>query len=107
MTLLLLTGGAVYLGEQPANNRTATAAAAILWVLAITFIPVQISAVPPAAAQRLKECRSIGVAIGLCLHHADFGLLIGLLGYEQAERVGIAVPQLPLGQIQRFLGRSI
>ena len=36
-------------------------------------------AIPPSAAERLKQCRGIGIAIGLRLHEIDDRLLVRLL----------------------------
>src|SRR6516225_6110019 len=66
----------------------------------------EILPVPPAAAQRLKQRRRIGVAAGLSLHQADACLLIGLLGAEQREVTGVAVLPLTLGEIQGGFGGS-
>src|ERR1700678_1381521 len=38
----------------------------------------QIGAVPPAAAQSLKERGGVGIAIGLGLNEVDYGLVVGL-----------------------------
>ncbi len=59
-----------------------------------------IGAMPPAAAQRLKQCRRVGVAIGLGLHEADARLLPGPLRVQQREIVDGAELILPPCQIQ-------
>src|SRR5580658_10049045 len=45
----------------------------------------EIRPVPPAAAQRLKQCSGIGEARRLRLDQRDMRLLIGLLGVEQRQ----------------------
>ena len=59
---------------------------------------------PPAAAQRLKQCRRVGVTAGLRLHEIDARLLIGLLRAQQRQIADISVLPLALRQIQCFLG---
>src|ERR1700722_11449645 len=54
------------------------------------FILAQIRAVPPPSAKRLKERSRIGIPIGLRLHQADHGLLIGLLCAWQRRIAGIS-----------------
>ena len=56
---------------------------------------------PPAAAQSLKQRRSVCVAAGLSLHQVNARLLVGLLGAQQREVACIAVLPLTLGEIQR------
>src|SRR5690348_9054590 len=41
--------------------------------------------VPPAAAQRLKQCGGVGVAGGLRLNESNQSRLVGVLGGEQPE----------------------
>ena len=45
-------------------------------------ILAQIRALPPAATQRLKQRRRIGITIGLGQDQVDTSLLIGLLGAQ-------------------------
>ena len=53
--------------------------------LSILIVPTQVLAMPPAAAQRLKQGRGIGEAAGLGLHQRDARLLIGLFGVRRAS----------------------
>lgn len=70
--------------EQPANATLIAAAAATASagrrVLFFMIFIGQVRAVPPATAERLKQCRCIGIATGLRLHQVDHALLIGLFG---------------------------
>ena len=50
--------------------------------------------VPPAAAERLKQCRSVGVARGLRLYHGDQRGVVSILGGEQPEIANCAELQL-------------
>ena len=100
VTLLVVTGAACelssILGAQPVNDMTLadvmTATAAVHGNLrrrcavarppndlVFIFALAQIRAVPPPAAKRLKQCRRIGITIGLGLHQVDQVLLISLL----------------------------
>ena len=47
-------------------------------------------AIPPAAAQRLKQGGRIGVAVGLRQNEVQHRLLIGLFGAQERQVVGIA-----------------
>src|ERR1700734_3754038 len=66
----------------------------------IQFGGIQISAVPPPAAQGQVERRGVGVARGLCLHEIDLCLLVGLLRSQQRKRIDVAVLQLSLRQLK-------
>src|SRR4051794_22875853 len=56
----------------------------------VVAIRLDVVAVPPASSQCLKERSRVGIAIGLCLHQIDEGLLVGLLRVEQGEIVDVA-----------------
>src|SRR6476646_4603719 len=80
-------GASAASGEQPANDRiaiaitrNANARGPLPWrswggipprELLFIFDLNQIGAMPPAATERLKQRRRIGVTIGLCLHEVD------------------------------------
>ena len=55
---------------------------------------------PPAAAKRLKQCRRVGVTIGLGLHEADARLLPRSLRVQQREIVDGAELILPSRKIK-------
>src|SRR5215469_11641822 len=62
--------------------------------------------VPPAAAERMKQCRGVGIAAGLGLYQVDPGLLVSLLRAQQRQVACVPVLPLPLGEIERgFRGR--
>src|SRR6185437_9222876 len=88
-----------FLGEQAAAHSASMAAPASADLLRI-LVPLQIGAMPPAAAQGLKQRRRIGVAILLGLDGGDARLLIGLFGAQQCKIIGVAVlsPTLCQGQ---------
>src|ERR1035437_4262831 len=50
----------------------------------------KICAVPPAAAQCLKERRSVSVTIGLGLNEVHRGLLVGLFRGQEREKAAVA-----------------
>src|SRR5712672_566103 len=54
-----------------------------------------VGAIPPAAAERLKERDRVGVARGFGLGEAEQGLLVSLLGIELAQIVDVAEPRPP------------
>jgi hypothetical protein len=55
----------------------------------------QIRAMPPSAAESLKQRCGVGVAISLGLDEIDYGLLISLLRVEQVKMIRTAGLQLP------------
>lgn len=56
---------------------------------------------PPPATERLEQRGGVAQARRLRLHSRDDCLLIGLLGGENREAVGIARIELRLGRLQR------
>src|ERR1700751_2890246 len=101
LTLLAVTGAELFSTRevQPVPNSTAIAASVAarealseqrrarperraLFPMIVCRQPLL---VPPAAAQRLKHRRRVGVAAGLSLHQANARLLIGLLGTKQRK----------------------
>src|ERR1700753_2389120 len=86
-----------FLGEQAADHSSSIAAPASADLFRI-LVPLQIGAMPPAAAQGLKQRGRIGVAILLGLDGGDARLLIGLFGAQQCKIVGIAVGSTALCQ---------
>src|ERR1700692_1063172 len=109
-TLLTDTNGACgplsILREQPARDRTVAAmtATADACDLLSMLVRRQISAVPPPAAQCLKQRCRIGKTIGPSLHQVYAALLIRLLGAQQRKIAGVAALPLPPRQIQGDLG---
>src|SRR5579863_7225223 len=87
-------------GSRPATARTRAMRRESLVMVG----PRQIRAAPPAAAQRLEQGGGVGEAVGLSLHEADLGCLVGLFGVEQRRITSIAVGQLALGARERGLG---
>src|SRR6516165_7900540 len=67
----------------------------------------QILAVPPAAAERLKQGCGIAQARGTRLHDLKGCLQIGLLRSEQNENIGIAGLHLLLREIETHLGGTL
>ena len=59
--------------------------------------------IPPAAAERLKQRRRIGEPRRAGLHHLNHRLLIGLLGVEQQQDVGVAGFHLLAGEVETHL----
>src|SRR5665213_967923 len=81
--------------EQPASSRAP--ASATIAALLRTGGPGEIGPVPPAAAQGLEQGGGVGEAVRFGLDQGDPGLLIGLLGVEQGQIIGIAVLVLEPG----------
>src|SRR6476661_4595711 len=93
--------------EQPARTSTASAAMIARWRTSLARIggARQIRAMPPAAAERLEQCRGVGEAIRLGLNQAEPRLLIRLVGVEHREVGRIAVLVLEAGDIEAGLRR--
>src|SRR5712691_3018932 len=68
------------------------------------FFRRRLDAVPPPAAERLKQCRSVGQSVGPRLDDGDHRLQIGLLRKEQEEDIGVAGLHLLAGEIEADLG---
>src|ERR1700722_20795456 len=89
--------------EQPDRSAAAARTAASANLFAMVFLG-EFVAMPPAAAQRLKQRGGVGVSVRLRQHQGRARLLIGLLGVQQGEIARIAVLELPLRQIERDFG---
>jgi hypothetical protein len=80
---------------QFSGNRLNPAGADIELIFPRGFAPV-----PPAAAERLKQCRGVGQAGGPRLYDLQRRLKIGLLCVEQKQHIDIAGVELPMRLIE-------
>src|ERR1019366_9161901 len=107
VTLAPCGGAGLDFGPQPAISSSAPSAMIFFSSTIFGILIGKVGPVPPAAAQRLEQGGGVGEAGGLRRKQGDFGLLIGLLGSQQAQRVGVAVLQLALGDGEGGFGGGV